>query len=299
METGLTIKSLMNRDDIKTKFQEMLGKKAQGFITSVLQIVASSKSLQNADPLSIYNAAATAATLDLPINNNLGFAWIVPYTQKYKEKDDKGKDVWKQKQVAQFQMGWKGFVQLALRTGQYNRINVVKVYENQFKSYNALTEDLDCDFNLDGKGAVVGYVAYFRLNTGFEKLCYWSKAAMEKHGKKYSKSYDTGVWTESEDGFDSMGLKTAIKNTLSKWGIMSIEMQTAIKADQALINNEDASDVTYIDNEPTLIDKELERKQLLLADCQTVEQLELIQVNNPDWEYELFETRKKEINGGK
>lgn len=242
---ALTVKNLFSRDDVKAKFQEMLGKKAQGFITSVLQIVASSKALQSADPHSIYNAAATAATMDLPINNNLGFAWIVPYNQKYK--DELGN--WQSKQVAQFQMGWKGFVQLALRTNQYHRINVVKVHENQFKSYNALTEDLDCDFGIDGTGPVVGYVAYFRLNNGFEKLSYWSKAAMEAHGKKYSKSYTTGVWSDGEDGFDSMGLKTAIKNTLSKWGIMSIEMQTAIKVDQALINDVEASDVTYIDND--------------------------------------------------
>lgn len=284
----LTVRSLFNRDDVKNKFQEMLGKKAQGFITSVLQIVASNKTLANADPHSVYNAAATAATLDLPINNNLGFAWIVPFNQKYK--DEGGK--WQSKQVAQFQLGYKGFIQLALRTGQYLKINVTEVYENQFKSFNSLTEELVADFSIEGTGNVVGYAAYLHLVNGFEKTVYWSLSKVTAHGKRFSKSFDTGPW---KDDFNQMAKKTVLKNTISAWGILSIDIQRALITDQAVINNEDATDVTYIDNEPEIIDKELERKQILLADCKTIEELELIQVNNPDWDYELFETRKKEL----
>ena len=122
------IKQFFERDEVKKKFSDMLGKRANQFITSVLQIATSNKLLENVEPVSIYNSAAIAATLDLPLNNNLGFAWIVPYAGK-----------------AQFRLGWKGLVQLAQRTGQYKRINVTEVYANQFKAWNALTEELDAN----------------------------------------------------------------------------------------------------------------------------------------------------------
>ena len=147
---------------------------APGFISSVLQVVNDNKILAKADPTTVLNAAATAASLDLPINNNLGFAWIVPY-----------------KGQAQFQIGWKGLVQLALRTGAYKRINVVPVFENQFTSYNSLSENLVADMEKVGEGPIVGYAAYICLNTGFEKLAYWTRDKVEAHAKKYSKAYGT------------------------------------------------------------------------------------------------------------
>lgn len=247
------IKTFFEREGVKQKFQEMLGKRAPQFITSVLQIATSNKLLESADPLSIYNSAAIAATLDLPLNNNLGYAWIVPYAGK-----------------AQFQMGYKGFVQLAQRTGQYLRINVVAVYTNQFKSWNALTEELEADFSIEGEGAVVGYCAYFRLVNGFEKVVYWSIEKVKAHGKKYSKSFGNGPW---KDEFDKMAMKTVLKATLSAWGILSIEMQTAIKVDQAVINNTDATDITYIDGTDAPVDKEAERIKLMIDDSKTKEEL--------------------------
>ena len=233
MSEQLTVKSLFQNEDIQNRFQKLLGDKSQGFITSVLQTVASNKLLEKADPNSILQAAATAATLDLPINQNLGFAWIVPY---------KGK--------AQFQIGWKGFVQLALRTGQYHRINVIEVYKNQFKSFNTMTEDLDADFSLNGEGEIVGYAAYFRLTNGFEKTVYWSRKKVETHAKKYSQAYTSShsPWS-SPDTFHAMGKKTVLKNTLSKYGIMSIEMQTAVKTDQAVLEDDS---IKYVDNPRTI-----------------------------------------------
>lgn len=230
-----TLRGIFERDSVAKKFQAMLGKKAQGFITSVLQIVNSNNNLSQADPMTVYYAAATAATMDLPINPNLGFAWIVPYKNRGKMQ-------------AQFQMGAKGYIQLGLRTGQYIRMNVVSVYQNQFKSYNSLTEELDADFSIDGDGEVVGYCAYFKLINGFEKTIYWSKAKVEKHAKRFSQSYgyDSSPW---KSDFDSMAQKTVLKHALSKWGILSIEMQQAILVDQAVINNEDGTDLTYIDNQ--------------------------------------------------
>lgn len=233
MSDQLTVKSLFQNEDIQKRFQKLLGDKAQGFITSVLQTVASNKLLEKSDPNSILQAAATAATLDLPINQNLGFAWIVPY---------KGK--------AQFQIGWKGFVQLALRTGQYHRINVIEVYKNQFNSFNSMTEDLDADFSLDGEGEIIGYAAYFRLTNGFEKTVYWSRKKVETHAKKYSQAYSSShsPWS-SIDTFHAMAKKTVLKNTLSKYGIMSIEMQTAVKTDQAVLDDDGTK---YVDNPQTI-----------------------------------------------
>ena len=227
MSKELTVKSLFTQNDIQKRFEDLLGKKAQGFITSVLQIVSNSGYLSKADPLTVLNAAATAATLDLPINQNLGFAWIVPY-----------------KGQAQFQMGWKGYVQLALRTGQYARINVTPIHENQFKSWNNLTESLEGDFSLDGEGKIVGYAGYFKLTNGFEKTVYWSHEKVEKHAKRFSKSYTNGPW---KTDFVAMALKTVLKAMISKWGIMSIQLQTAVVADQSVQKN--AGDYNYIDND--------------------------------------------------
>lgn len=226
----INIQRILTASNVRDSFEKMLGKKAQGFITSVLQIVDGNKDLQLCDPLSVYNAAATAATMDLPINSNLGFAWIVPYAGK-----------------AQFQMGYKGFIQLALRTGQYKNINYVKVYQNQFIKWDELSEELDADFTIEGEGEIVGYAAGFKLVNGFIKRVYWSTAKVIKHGMKYSKSYTNpkGMWQKD---FEAMAIKTVIKNLLSKWGILSIEMQTALIADQSVIKDYEKIDVSYPDN---------------------------------------------------
>ncbi len=255
LATTKDIKSFFGQDNIKAKFQEMLGKRAPQFITSVLQIVANNSYLSSADPLSIYNCAATAATLDLPLNNNLGFAWIVPYGKQ-----------------AQFQMGWRGYVQLAQRTGQYLKINVVEVYANQFRGWDTLREKLDADFALPPSGSVVGYCAYFMLINGFEKVVYWDIEKVKAHAKKYSKSWNNGPW---KDEFDKMAKKTVLKDMLSKWGMMSVEIQKALVVDQAVIQDADATEVQYPDNPdtaepiPTFEDLELLydiKKQSLGAD---------------------------------
>lgn len=225
----VTIKGIFEGDTAKKKFQEMLGQKAQGFITSVLQIVSSDQNLINADPMSVYYAAATAATLDLPVNQNLGFTWIIGYGGK-----------------AQFQVGYKGFIQLALRTGQYLRINSIPVYANQFKSWNNLTEELNADFSFDGEGEIVGYCSYFKLVNGFEKTMFWTKKKVEQHARRFSKAFDRGPW---KTDFDTMACKTVLKNMLTKYGILSIELQKALVVDQAVIKDENATDVQYIDNE--------------------------------------------------
>lgn len=242
-----TVKGLMCQVDVKKRFEDILGKKAPGFISSVIN-VAKSPSLTDAEPNSIMASAVVAATLDLPIDPNLGFAYIVPYNDK------------KQGKIAQFQMGYKGFIQLAMRSGQYKTINAAPVFENDLKKINRLTGEIEFNDNPEPSTKIVGYVGYFRLINGFEKALYMTREELEIHGKKYSQSYKSNkdwvvkqsLWTTD---FDSMATKTVLKLLLSKYGPMSIEMQTAIKSDQAsfnkdVINGDIDGNINYPDNQP-------------------------------------------------
>jgi recombination protein RecT len=271
----ITAKELFSQESIRKKFTEMLGKRAPQFITSVLQCVASNNLLKNADPNSIYNAAAVAATLDLPLNNQLGFAYIVPYninTNVGTREEPK----WESKVVAQFQIGWKGYVQLGQRTGQYKRIAATRILEHQLVSDDPL-EGPTFDFTKKlGEGQaekVVGYASYFRLITGFEKTVYMSMAKLHEHGKKFSKSYSSksGLWQTDPE---TMCLKTVLKLNLSKYGPMSIELQTAYQTDQALIQDSDTLDVKYVDNDQEEPSKAHDRITLLIRDAKTIDDLE-------------------------
>lgn len=258
-EQQLTIKNLFGRDEVRNKFQEMLGKRAPSFITSVLQIVSSNSLLANADPHSVYHSAAVAATLDLPLNNNLGFAYIVPYNQSYK--DDRGN--WQKRQVAQFQMGYKGFIQLAQRTGMYKTLSASPIYEGQLVEENPLTGFV-FDFKQKKSDKIIGYASYFQLLNGFEKTFYVTVEEITKHGKQFSQTFKTGkgLWV---DNFEAMALKTVIKLNLSKWAPLSVDIQRAITFDQAVVNDADTQDVTYVDNEAEQIEEiTVESLQLLL-----------------------------------
>jgi len=250
---AITVKNLFGRDEVRNKFQEMLGKRAPSFITSVLQIVASNKTLANADPHSVYHSAAVAATLDLPLNNNLGFAYIVPYVQSVNEGGQ-----WVKKQVAQFQLGYKGFKQLALRSGQFKGMNATDVREGELKERNRLTGYIRFEWVQNeeerNKLPIVGYVSHFELLNGYSQTWYMSMADLEKHGKKYSQTYakDKGLW---KDDFDSMALKTVTKLNLSKNAPLSVDMQKAITFDQAVVNDVDTEDVTYADNDVPQIEE--------------------------------------------
>lgn len=248
MENQITVKSLFNRDEVKSKFQELLGKRAAGFVTSVLQIVANNKALQNADPMSIYQSAAVAATMDLPINNNLGFAYIVPYNQSFK--DDTGK--WQKKQVAQFQMGYKGFIQLAQRSGQFKTIAATPVYEGQLIEQNPLTGFV-FDFTKKTSDTVIGYAAFFQLLNGFEKTLFMTIEEIRKHGGKYSQTFtnEKGLWNTD---FDAMATKTVLKLLLSRFAPLSIDMQRAVISDQGVVRDHETLDVDYVDNDQPQIE---------------------------------------------
>lgn len=239
MSTLPQIKNLLSSDAVKHRFTEILGNKSIGFISSVLNVVSNNKLLQEAEPSSIMMSAAIAATLDLPINPSLGFAAIVPYREKGVA-------------VAQFQIMWRGLVQLAQRSGQYKTIHTTEVYEGEIKFYNKFTGEIDFDGSKKSSDKVVGYVAYFRLITGFEKYYYMTSEEAMAHAKKYSKSFQkgNGKWV---DDFDAMAKKTVLKLLLSKYGIMSVDMQNAVRFDQSHIkgdiNNIEEAEAVYVDNE--------------------------------------------------
>jgi recombination protein RecT len=258
MSAEMTTKNFFAQDNVKKKFEELLGKRAPQFITSVLQIVSQSDMLSKAEPGSVYNAAATAATLDLPLNANLGFAYIIPYNNKTGC-------------VAQFQMGYKGFIQLAQRSGQFKTISACPIYDGQLVSSNPLTGYV-FDFSKRDSDEVIGYAGYFSLINGFEKTTFMSIGEIKKHGERYSQTFRKGygLW---KDDFDAMATKTVLKLLLSKYAPLSVEMQRAVVADQAVVNDVETEDVTYIDNEPEDENKAAERALLAIDSAKNLKTL--------------------------
>lgn len=289
------IKNYFTQDAAQNKFKELLGERASAFATSVLQIVASNKSLANAEPQSVFNAACMAATLNLPVNQNLGFAYILPY----KAKDDKGNYV----DVAQFQMGYKGFIQLAQRSGQFKTISATPIYKGQLISQDPL-KGFEFDFTKKESEEIIGYAAYFSLTNGFEKTIYSTVAQLNSHGLKYSQTFKKGfgLWKEN---FDAMAVKTVLKELLSKYAPLSIEMQKAVLTDQSLIKgfSEDNVDVEYVDNQTLSIeeisnDKELNRIKSFIDEAKTIKKLD--EVKDIVEQYGLLEDyyiKRTELNG--
>lgn len=206
------LKGILNNDTMKQNFQNILAENAGAFMASIIELWQSNKSLQNCNPNAVVLEALKAATLKLPINANLGFAYIIPYGN-----------------VPSFQMGYKGYIQLAQRSGQYRFINADMVYEGEKVSYNRITGMMEITGEATSD-TPIGYFAYFQLLNGFEKCVYWTREKVEAHAKRYSKA-----WKKADSpwhtNFDSMALKTVIKNIISKYGVMSIEFADAVAAD--------------------------------------------------------------------
>lgn len=190
----------------------------------------------------------TAATLDLPLDKNLGYAYIVPF-KNYKNGN---------RQEGQFILGYKGLIQLAMRSGQYKALNVAPIYEGELVSWNRVTETVEFDFSKKTSDQVVGYVGYFELLNGFKKTVYWTREEIENHRVKFRKTKDTKpsqVWL---DNYDAMACKTVLRSLLSKWGLLSIEMLTAERVDEQVLQDMDdkgnvkivepLSEVVEIDN---------------------------------------------------
>lgn len=221
--------------------QQVLGAKKQEFVNNVTALVANDAALQECEPLSIMYSAIKATALDLPLDKNLGFAYVIPY-------DNKKKGV----KEAQFQMGYKGFVQLAIRSGQFKTINVTEVRKGEIIDTDLLTGEVKLQ-RLPNREtlSVVGYIAYFRLTNGFEKTLFMSVDDMNLHAMQYSQTFkssnkyvkENSKWTTD---FDAMAKKTVLKLLLNRYAPLSVEMRNAITADQAVISEKGEE---YVDNQ--------------------------------------------------
>lgn len=211
------LKNILSAESVQEQFKSVLKENSGAFVASIIDLYNNDKSLQTCDPKSVVMEALKAASLKLPVNKQLGFAWIVPY---------KNKGV----MTPTFQIGYKGYIQLAMRTGSYKYINSDVVYEGELLSKNKLTGEIDIDPGKKTSDKKIGYFAYIESLNGFKKTLYMSIEDVMQHAKKYSKSYSFDSSTWSTD-FDAMALKTCIRLLLSKYGIMSIEMVNAFTED--------------------------------------------------------------------
>ena len=221
----------LNDKGISAKIADKLGKNAEAFKSALLTLYNNNKLLQDCDPRSILGAAMLAGTSNLSISPALGQAYIVPFRGN-----------------ATFQIGVRGLIQLAHRTGQYVALHAGKVYEGQILGFNPVTGAPEVGEKVSD--TVVGYVAYMRLTNGFEKTLYMSLAEIEEHAEKYSVSYgydkrngkQSSPWSTN---FDAMARKTVLKRLLNTWGVLSTEMASVIQGDQSVV---DKNSFTYVDN---------------------------------------------------
>ena len=222
-QTKMSIESLVHNEEFMHKAEDILGEGTPQFMTSVLTLKNSNKLLAECDPIKLYNCCLMSAALKLPFNQNLGQAYIVPFKNKQGE------------QEPQLQIGYKGFIQLAQRSGQFRRINCSDVREGEIKSRNRLTGEIEFEWLEDAerdRKEIKGYVAYFELLNGYQQTLYMSKEEVLAHAGRYSQSYKKGygVWI---DNFDAMARKTVLKRILNLFAPLSVDMQKAMEYDQA------------------------------------------------------------------
>lgn len=240
----MTFSNFMASAVIKNKINEVVGgKNAQGFITSLVSAVSQNTQLSQCNQMSIFSAALTGEALNLAPSPQLGYYYLVPFKDK------------KKGMVAQFQIGYKGLIQLALRTGQYADLDVMEILDGEYLGRDSSTGKFMFSFISDEEERqgreVIGYMAYFELLNGFKKTMYWSKQKMEAHAKEYSQGYrkdlkEGTAYTFWSKDFNNMAYKTMLKQLLSKWAPLSTELQTAIVNDQGVIDKNDV--ITYPDN---------------------------------------------------
>lgn len=206
------MKALISNDNIKNRMFNLLGKESSTFLASVLDLYTGDTNLSKCDATRVMAEAMKAAALKLPVSKSLGFCYVIPYDN-----------------VPQFQLGYKGLIQLAQRSGQYKFLNADMVYEGEQVAYNRITGMLEISGTATSE-TPIGYFAYFQLLNGFEKCVYWSRQKVESHAKRYSKAWKkpNSPWHTE---FDAMALKTVIKNLISKFGVMSIEFANAVATD--------------------------------------------------------------------
>ena len=273
------ITAYLTQDAVKKQINNVIGgKDGQRFISAIVSAVNTNTALQECTNQSILSGALLGESLKLSPSPQLGHYYLVPYNDK-----EKGK-------VAQFQLGYKGYIQLAIRSGQYKKLNVMAIKEGELEFFDPLNEDIKIKLMEDGWDAreeapTIGYYAFFELTNGFRKAIYWSKKQMMSHADKFSPAFSAGgttirtrygekkkvsfadyeagnydpadAWMYSSfwyRNFDEMAYKTMLRQLISKWGIMSIELQNAIDGDMAVINEDGSKD--YVENDDSIIDME-------------------------------------------
>lgn len=272
-----TLSAYLSQDAVKSKINEVIGgKDGQRFISAIVSATTANPALQECTNSSILSAAMLGESLKLSPSPQLGQYYLVPYNDK-----NKGK-------VAQFQLGYKGYIQLAIRSGQYKKLNVLGIKEGELIRFDPLNEEIEVrlieDEETREKAETIGYYAMFEYTNGFKKAMYWSKAKMEAHALKYSQGYRKDKekgwkYTFWSKDFDGMAYKTMLRQLISKWGIMSIDMQQAIDADMGVIH--DDGTVDYVDNQPT-------DNNIIEADAEVVDVAEEPAENNDAVQQALF-----------
>ena len=233
---------MINSDGYKKMINSTLGdpKKATRFVTAISSAVATNPALQNCDAATIVSAGLLGETLNLSPSPQLGQYYLVPFNDRKNNRT-----------TAQFQLGYRGMLQLAQRSGEYKRINAMAVKEGELLHYDPFNDEIELQYIEDEEQRealpTIGYFAMFEYHNGFRKVLYWSKAKMEQHAEKYSMGYKAKKgYTFWEKDFDAMGVKTMLRQLISKWGVMSVEMQKAYEADGGVVNQDGSID--YVDS---------------------------------------------------
>lgn len=269
----------LQTDSYKKLINQTLGdpERAKRFIASISSAVATNSALQNCDAGTILSGALLGESLNLSPSPQLGHYYLIPYTQKEK-RDKNGNVIEPEKVNAQFQMGWHGYYQLAIRSGQYKDLDVIEIREGEYLGRDKLTGKQKFEFIEDeeerAKKPVIGYLGYFELLNGYKKQIYMSKTEMEQHANTYSKAFNLEDYKKLQAGqipekdlwkyssywykdFSGMAFKTILRRLISKYGVMSIEMQDAYTKDMSVMQTNGTYD--YVDNpdeEPTIIPTE-------------------------------------------
>ena len=238
----LGITAYLTQDAVKEQINKVVGgKNGEKFVTAIVSAVNTNPALAECTNTSILSGALLGHSLNLSPSPQLGQYYLVPF------KNNKAGVT-----EAQFQLGYKGYIQLAIRSGQYKKLNVLAIKEGELRSFDPLNEEIDVKLIEDEEereqAKTIGYYAMFEYVNGFRKAIYWSKTKMEAHALKYSKGYQAKKgYTFWEKDFDGMAYKTMLRQLISKWGIMSIDMMSAIDADMAVIHEDGTKD--YVDTE--------------------------------------------------
>lgn len=242
---------------------QVLGRKKESFVNNITALVANDASLQGCSPMSLIYAGIKATALDFPLDNNLGFAYVIPYNNKKKITDENGVTREVVVKEAQLQWGYRAFIQLAIRTGQYRRINVTDVREGEIKSMDLLTGEIAVDAVPNRiELPVIGYAAYFELVNGFSKTLYMTVEELQRHAMSYSKTYSSKFESTRNSSkwatdFDAMAKKTVLKLLLSKWAPLSVQMRELVRTDQAVFDENGRMEYLDAPSEP-------EQRQILI-----------------------------------